>query len=64
MAITEAARGWGNDPVDVSDFVCWYEIVRGDDWLHSVALWTAGWHPTWPNANLDAYMVPIVQGVK
>ncbi len=63
VAITEAARGWGNDPVDVSDFVCWYEIVRGDEWLHSVALWTAGFHPTWPNANLDNYMVPIAQGL-
>jgi hypothetical protein len=63
VAITEAARGWGNDPVDVADFVCWYELVRGDAWLHSVALWTMGHNPTWPNANLDNYAVPIAQGV-
>lgn len=64
VAITEAARGWGNDPVSVSDFACWYEQVRGDEWLISVALWTAGYHPAWPNANLDQFMAPIAQAVR
>lgn len=63
VALTEVAAAWGNDPVDVADFVAWYEEVRHDEWLHSVALWTAGFHPTWPNANLDHYMVPIAQGL-
>lgn len=64
VAITEAARDFGNAPVEVDDFCTWYGIVRGDEWLHSVSLWTAGYHPTWPNANLDAYMVPIAQCVE
>lgn len=59
VAITEAAKGWGNDPVDVNDFVCFYQKIRNDYWLHSVSFWLAGYHPTWPNANLDLYMIPI-----
>jgi hypothetical protein len=63
VAITEAAKGWGNDPVDVADFVCWYEEIKNDTFVHSVALWTMGFHPTWPLANLDNYVVPIAQQV-
>ena len=63
VAITEAARGWGGDPVSVSDFVCWYETVRGDSFVHSVSLWLLGYHPTWPQANLDNYVIPVANGV-
>jgi len=63
VALTEAARGYGNDSVSVDDFVCWYEEIRYDDGLHSVSLWTAGYHPTWPNANLDNFMVPIANRI-
>jgi hypothetical protein len=59
VAITEAARGFGNDPVEIDDFCAWYEIVRFDEWLVAVAMWTMGHNPTWPNANLDQYAVPI-----
>jgi hypothetical protein len=61
VAITEAARGWGGSPVDVNDFVCWYEQVRDDEFLHSVSFWLAGYHTAWPLANLDNYMIPIAQ---
>lgn len=64
VAITEAARGFGNDPVEVEDMCAWYEIVRFDEWLQSVSLWTMGPHPTWPNANLDNYVVSIAQCVQ
>jgi hypothetical protein len=64
VAVTEAARGWGNDPVSVNDFLCWYEEIRHDDFIHSVALWTMGYHPTWPLANLDNYVVPIANGIQ
>lgn len=63
IAITEAAKGWGNDPVDANDFVCWFNKISQYPYIHSVALWTAGHHPTWPNANLNGYMIQIALGV-
>jgi hypothetical protein len=59
VAITEAARGWGGEPVSVDDFVCWFEEVRHDEYLHSVSLWVLGQHLNWPNANLDDFVIPI-----
>lgn len=64
VALSEVAAGWGNENVDVSDFVAWYEEIRHDAWVHSVALWEMGYHPTWPNANLDIYAVPLAQRVR
>ena len=64
ITITEAARGWGNHPPDEADFACWYGAVRGDDRLHSVALWTAGYTSTWPLANLNGHMVAIAKRVR
>jgi hypothetical protein len=64
VAITEVARGWGGDPVSVSDMVCWYETIRHDPFVHSVSLWLAGYHPTWPLANLDNYVIEIANRVR
>ena len=64
VAITEAAKDWGASRADVDDFVCWYEHIRHDEFLHSVSLWTMGNNDTWPLANLDDYVVPIAQGVQ
>lgn len=63
IAITEASRGWGNDPVDVADFACWYNKISAFEFIRAVAFWTAGHHPTWPNANLNNFMVPIAEAV-
>lgn len=63
VAITEVARGWGNDPVDEADFVCWWGLVRNDSYVRAVAFWTAGMVFPWLNANLDGHMVAIAQQI-
>lgn len=62
-AITEAARGWGNEPVDEADFVCFYDQVRYDPGLQSVAAWEGGHHQTWPLANLDGHYVSLARKI-
>jgi len=64
IAITEVARGAGDLPPDVGDFVAWWAVVSNDAGLHSVALWTAGEAGAWPLANLNGHMVQIAQGVQ
>ncbi len=64
ICVTEAARGSGNETVDVQDFARWYDTVSRDAGLHSVSLWTAGLAGAWPNANLNGYMVQIAQAVQ
>lgn len=59
ITITEAARGSGNDPVDVNDFICWIEKVRVEGYVHSVWLWLGGYHAYWPLANLDTHYTEI-----
>lgn len=64
-AITEAARGWGSSPVDVQDFLCWYNKIKHDEGLHSVAAWTGGFggDPRWGVASLDGYYQTLAAGV-
>jgi len=64
VAITEAARAWGSSAVDVDDFVCWYEQVRNDEYVHSVALWTMGPWSLDQREKLDDYAIPIAQRVQ
>lgn len=59
IAITEAAPGWGNDPVSVEDFACWGNATARDPDVVSRALWTAGPTGAWPNANLNGWLLPI-----
>lgn len=63
IAITEAGRAGGEMSVDVTDFVCYYLRIRNNPVLHSVAFWLAGYHPLWPDANLDNYIVPITLAI-
>lgn len=62
-AITEAAAGWGNEPVSVDDYVCWWEQIKHDKGLHSVSLWIGGYHQAFPKANLDGYYVPLANRI-
>jgi len=64
IAVTEVARGAGDLPPDVGDFVTWYEYIRNDAGLHSVALWTAGEAGAWLNANLNGHMLRIAELVE
>ena len=59
--ITEAARGWGGDPVDEADFICWYDQVKHDPGLSLVSAWLGGYHPMWPLANLDGHYISLAQ---
>lgn len=63
ISITEAARDWGNSDVDPEDFACWYREISQYPYIHSVSLWTAGYHPTWPRANLNGWMTTIAEMV-
>ncbi len=63
LCITEAARDWGGSPVDEADFVRWYANIKGDAYVESVALWTAGNTTQWPLANLNGHMIAIARAV-
>jgi len=64
MAITEAARHSGGAPVDVADFVCWIEKTRAEGYIFAVFLWVGGWHPVWPDANLDGHYAEIANALQ
>ncbi len=64
LAITEAARGGGNEAVSVADFACWYKSIEGDPYVLMVGLWTAGRTNTWPLADLNSWMLPIARAVR
>jgi len=64
ITITEAARGDGNSPVDVEDFVCWLEKVGVEEYVHSAWLWLGGKNPSWPLANLDGHYEAIAERLK
>lgn len=59
IAITEAARGAGDQAPNTGDFSCWVCAVIEDEGLHSVALWTAGTAWPWWLANLNGRMVDL-----
>lgn len=61
FTLTEAARHAGNAPVSVDDMVCFYNKVKQQGFVHSLWLWLGGYHPVWPNANLDNYCEEIAQ---
>ena len=63
FTLTEAARWAGNAPVSVEDMACFYNVVSQQGFVHSVWDWLGGFHPVWPNANLDGYYIDIANAV-
>lgn len=64
IVLTETAREWGGSPVDERDFVCfWAEVAEHDPYVAGIVMWLAGYHPSWPQANLESHMVPIAQQI-
>lgn len=59
ITITEVAANWGNEQVTsavLQDYADWVALIRSDEGLHSVYFWLAGYHPTWPLANLSGHL--------
>lgn len=63
LALTEVGQGWGNEPVNVADFACWYRNVKNDPMLILVAFWNAGFTATWPNSNLNGHMLDLARAL-
>lgn len=64
-AITEVGQGWGNEPPDVGDMVCWWNRVKNKNNVAFIAVWTLHGSSTccWPRADWDSSAVALAQHI-